>query len=145
MHRSALTLRTYIRWMRRFYGYAIAFVVICVFGLSAYNYYVSPAVKRQSMFAMKYLDANVFTNQRFGGDPFAIRPFATGLQLEDGIQLVKSQVFCEQIVKNLSLNVTQCEIQSFGKRVDLYGSEPLDVALNIPDDASAKITITARV
>lgn len=46
MHRSALTLRTYIRWMRRFYGYAIAFVVICVFGLSAYNYYVSPAVKR---------------------------------------------------------------------------------------------------
>ena len=53
MHRSALTLRTYIRWMRRFYGYAIAFVVICVFGLSAYNYYVSPAVKRQSMFAMK--------------------------------------------------------------------------------------------
>lgn len=140
MHRSALTLRTYIRWMRRFYGYAIAFVVICVFGLSAYNYYVSPAVKRQSMFAMKYLDANVFTNQRFGDDPFAIKPFATGLQLEDGIQLVKSQVFCEQIVKDLSLNVTQYEIQSFGKRVDLYGSEPLDVALNIPDDASAKIT-----
>lgn len=141
MHRSALTLRTYIRWMRRFYGYAIAFVVICVFGLSAYNYYVSPAVKRQSMFAMKYLDANVFTNQRFGDDPFAIKPFATGLQLEDGIQLVKSQVFCEQIVKDLSLNVTQYEIQSFGKRVDLYGSEPLDVALNIPDDASAKITV----
>ena len=140
MHRSALTLRTYIRWMRRFYGYAIAFVVICVFGLSAYNYYVSPAVKRQSMFAMKYLDANVFTNQRFGDDPFAIKPFATGLQLDDGIQLVKSQVFCEQIVKDLSLNVTQYEIQSFGKRVDLYGSEPLDVALNIPDDASAKIT-----
>lgn len=140
MHRSALTLRTYIRWMRRFYGYAIAFVVICVFGLSAYNYYVSPAVKRQSMFAMKYLDANVFTNQRFGDDPFAIKPFATGLQLEGGIQLVKSQVFCEQIVKDLSLNVTQYEIQSFGKRVDLYGSEPLDVALNIPDDASAKIT-----
>ena len=140
MHRSALTLRTYIRWMRRFYGYAIAFVVICMFGLSAYNYYVSPAVKRQSMFAMKYLDANVFTNQRFGDDPFAIKPFATGLQLEDGIQLVKSQVFCEQIVKDLSLNVTQYEIQSFGKRVDLYGSEPLDVALNIPDDASAKIT-----
>ena len=140
MHRSALTLRTYIRWMRRFYGYAIAFVVICVFGLSAYNYYVSPAVKRQSMFAMKYLDANVFTNQRFGDDPFAIKPFATGLQLEDGIQLVKSQVFCEQIVKDLSLNVTQYEIQSFGKRVDLYGSEPLDVALNIPDDASTKIT-----
>lgn len=141
MHRSALTLRTYIRWMRRFYGYAIAFVVICVFGLSAYNYYVSPAVKRQSMFAMKYLDANVFTNQRFGDDPFAIKPFATGLQLEGGIQLVKSQVFCEQIVKDLSLNVTQYEIQSFGKRVDLYGSEPLDVALNIPDDASAKITV----
>lgn len=140
MHRSALTLRTYIRWMRRFYGYAIAFVVICVFGLSAYNYYVSPAVKRQSMFAMKYLDANVFTNQRFGDDPFAIKPFATGLQLDDGIQLVKSQVFCEQIVKDLSLNVTQYEIQSFGKRVDLYGSEPLNVALNIPDDASAKIT-----
>lgn len=140
MHRSALTLRTYIRWMRRFYGYAIAFVVICVLGLSAYNYYVLPAVKRQSMFAMKYLDANVFTNQRFGDDPFAIKPFATGLQLEDGIQLVKSQVFCEQIVKDLSLNVTQYEIQSFGKRVDLYGSEPLDVALNIPDDASAKIT-----
>lgn len=140
MHRSALTLRTYIRWMRRFYGYAIAFVVICVFGLSAYNYYVSPAVKRQSMFAIKYLDANVFTNQRFGDDPFAIKPFATGLQLEGGIQLVKSQVFCEQIVKDLSLNVTQYEIQSFGKRVDLYGSEPLDVALNIPDDASAKIT-----
>lgn len=140
MHRSALTLRTYIRWMRRFYGYAIAFVVICMFGLSAYNYYVSPAVKRQSMFAMKYLDANVFTNQRFGDDPFAIKPFATGLQLEDGIQLVKSQVFCEQIVKDLSLNVTQYEIQSFGKRVDLYGSEPLDVALNIPDDASTKIT-----
>ena len=42
MHRSALTLRTYIRWMRRFYGYAIAFVVICVFGLSAYNYYAHP-------------------------------------------------------------------------------------------------------
>ena len=141
MHRSALTLRTYIRWMRRFYGYAIAFVVICMFGLSAYNYYVSPAVKRQSMFAMKYLDANVFTNQRFGDDPFAIKPFATGLQLEGGIQLVKSQVFCEQIVKDLSLNVTQYEIQSFGKRVDLYGSEPLDVALNIPDDASAKITV----
>lgn len=140
MHRSALTLRTYIRWMRRFYGYAIAFVVICVFGLSAYNYYVTPAVKRQSMFAMKYLDANVFTNQRFGDDPFAIKPFATGLQLDDGIQLVKSQVFCEQIVKDLSLNVTQYEIQSFGKRVDLYGSEPLNVALNIPDDASAKIT-----
>lgn len=142
MHRSALTLRTYIRWMKRFYGYAIAFVVICVLGLSAYSYYVTPAVKRQSMFAMKYLDANVFTNQRFGDDPFAIKPFATGLQLEDGIQLVKSQVFCEQIVKDLSLNVTQCEIQSFGKRVDLYGSEPLDVALNIPDDASAKITAT---
>lgn len=142
MHRSALTLRTYTRWMRRFYGYAIAFVVICVLGLSAYSYYVTPTVRRQSMFAMKYIDANVFTNQRFGSDPFAIRPFATGLQLENGIQLVKSQVFCELIVKDLSLNVTQCEIQSFGKRVDLYGSEPLDVALNIPDNASAKITAT---
>lgn len=69
MHRSALTLRTYIRWMRRFYGYAIAFVVICVFGLSAYNYYVSPTVKRQSMFAMKYLDASVFASRRWKRRP----------------------------------------------------------------------------
>ena len=33
-------------------------------------------------FAMKYLDANVFTNQRFGDDPFAIKPFAIKKRLK---------------------------------------------------------------
>ncbi len=143
VRRSALSIRTYLHWMRRFYGYAILFVVIGVIAVAVWDYYrVVPQV-RQSMFAMKYIDANVFTNQRFGDDPYAIKPFTTGLQLDNGIHMVRSQVFCERIVKNLGLNVSQSEVHAFGKRVDLYGSEPFAVAVDsIGSDAVIKTTIS---
>lgn len=146
VRRSALTLKTYVQWMRRFYGYAIALTIVCVAGLAAYRYYVEPTATRQSMFAMKYIDANVFTNKRFGDDPFAIKPFATGLQLENGIQLVKSQVFCERIVENLGLNASQRRIDAFGKRKDLYGSEAIAVYPDkFPAESHALLTLTIAI
>ena len=142
VRRSALSIRTYLRWMQRFFGYALLFVAIGVIGIAVWDYYYVPSQQRQSMFAMKYIDANVFTNQRFGDDPYAIKPFTTGLQLDNGIQMVKSQVFCERIVKNLGLNVAQYDVRAFGKHIDLYGSEPFAVAVDsIGSDTSVKATI----
>lgn len=158
VRRSALTLKTYVQWIRRFYGYVIALTIVSVACLAAYRYYVEPTATRQMMFAMKYLDANVFTNNRFGDDPFAIKPFATGLQLDNGIQLVKSQVFCERIVENLGLNATQCRVDAFGKRTDIYGSEAISVypdkfpseshallSLKIADDCKTATIVSATV
>ncbi len=142
VRRSALSIRTYLRWMQRFCGYALLFVVIGVIGVAIWDYYYVPSQQRQSLFAMKYIDANVFTNQRFGDDPYAIKPFTTGLQLDNGIQMVKSQVFCERIVENLGLNVSQYDVRAFGKRIDLYGIEPFAVAVDsIGSDTAVKATI----
>lgn len=141
VRRSVLSLRTYKRWMKRFYGYALLFVAIGIAATAAWNYYYTPLNLRQLLFQMKYIDANVFTNQRFGDDPYAIKPFATGLQLDNGIQMVKSQVFCERIVENLGLNIAQHEERAFDKHVDLYGAEPLAVATDSIGDATLKATL----
>ena len=131
MRRSALTIRTFLRWYRRNYLFAICFVLLCAIGVYAYVYYVPASYERISQIHPKYLDANVFTNNRFNrakkNQAVVIRPFTTGLQLDNSIALVKSQVFCENITEILRLQYNYQLHKPLGKREDLYHLSPIDV------------------
>lgn len=137
--RRTATLAAEIRqWIRRYYGFMLGSVLLCITLAAAYIYYTPAEYMRESAFSLKYMDSNVFTNQT-RRNPFKARPFAEGISMENAEVLLQTPEFVKRVVTSLGLEHSLRQQLQAGKTVDLYSREPVSV-LPVGTDAAAGIS-----
>lgn len=145
---KSISIHEFSVWMKNRRWLVVCLSAICILLAISASYYIPASNIRESKISLKYIDNNVFTAQRYSRNrdnrkSIAIKPFATGLSIDNGIILIKSQSFCENVVLDLGLQYNYFYQKPLGKRVDLYRNAPVAVeGIPINFDKSVEFRIS---
>lgn len=90
-----------------------------------YCLFTPPEYERESTFMMKYYDTNVFVGEKLKSAQAL--PYATGISVQNALELFKSPWFIERVVRELRLQDRYSAPGRFGRQTDLYGRAPVAV------------------
>ncbi len=120
------TIGKFLRWSKRHSGFIIGSTLLGLAAAIIFLHYRQPDYQRQSAFSPKWIDSNVFTNERLN-NKWAKNPYAQGISMENAIVLFNSPAFIEKAVVDLELDKKYLLKGFAGKTTDLYHHSPIDI------------------